>query len=57
MVKPDLDLWTGTDPIFRIVNRFCILYLIDPQIGLGNGRISPFALTMSYVIGPFTSRC
>ncbi|MFS7936354.1 hypothetical protein Hanom_Chr05g00414601 [Helianthus anomalus] len=39
MVIPDLDLWTGTDPIFRVVNRFCILCLIGPQVGSGNGRV------------------
>ncbi|MFS8008990.1 hypothetical protein Hanom_Chr14g01279361 [Helianthus anomalus] len=35
MVKPDLDLWTGTDPIFRVGNRFCILCLIDSRVGSG----------------------
>ncbi|MFS7924468.1 hypothetical protein Hanom_Chr03g00272911 [Helianthus anomalus] len=39
MVKPDLDLWTGTDPIFRVVNRFCILCLIGSRAGSGNGRV------------------
>ncbi|MFS7903863.1 hypothetical protein Hanom_Chr01g00029171 [Helianthus anomalus] len=39
MVKPDLDLWTGTDPISRVVNRFCILCLIGSRVGSGNGRI------------------
>ncbi|MFS7890195.1 hypothetical protein Hanom_Chr00s000008g01615891 [Helianthus anomalus] len=38
MVKPDFDLWTGTDPIFRVVNRFCILCLIGSRVGSGNGR-------------------
>ncbi|MFS8028155.1 hypothetical protein Hanom_Chr16g01507151 [Helianthus anomalus] len=33
MVKPDLDLWTGTDPIFRVVNRSCILCLIGSRVG------------------------
>ncbi|MFS7897560.1 hypothetical protein Hanom_Chr03g00230931 [Helianthus anomalus] len=40
MVKPDLDLWTGTDPIFRIVNRFCILCLIGSRVG--SGRVGFF---------------
>ncbi|MFS7908273.1 hypothetical protein Hanom_Chr01g00081241 [Helianthus anomalus] len=39
MVKPDLDLLTGTDPIFRVVNRFCILCLIGSRVGSGNGRV------------------
>ncbi|MFS7958352.1 hypothetical protein Hanom_Chr07g00677381 [Helianthus anomalus] len=39
MVKPDLDLWTGTDHIFSVVNRFCILCLIGSRVGLGNGRV------------------
>ncbi|KAJ0719530.1 hypothetical protein HanLR1_Chr08g0282771 [Helianthus annuus] len=39
MVKPDLDLWTGTDPIFRLVNRFCILCLIGSRVGSGNSRV------------------
>ncbi|MFS7970912.1 hypothetical protein Hanom_Chr09g00826541 [Helianthus anomalus] len=39
MVKPDFDLWTGTDPIFRVVNRFCILCLIGSRLGSGNGRV------------------
>ncbi|MFS7929833.1 hypothetical protein Hanom_Chr04g00337071 [Helianthus anomalus] len=39
MVKPDLDLWTGTDPIFRVVNRFCILCLIGSRVRLGNGQV------------------
>ncbi|MFS7938344.1 hypothetical protein Hanom_Chr05g00438571 [Helianthus anomalus] len=39
MVKPELDLWTGTDTIFRVVNRFCILCLIGSQVGSGNGRV------------------
>ncbi|MFS8010914.1 hypothetical protein Hanom_Chr14g01302541 [Helianthus anomalus] len=43
MVKPDLDLWTGTDPIFRVVNRFCILCLTGSQVRSGNGRVFPFA--------------
>ncbi|MFS7989082.1 hypothetical protein Hanom_Chr11g01042551 [Helianthus anomalus] len=33
MVKPDLDLLTRTDPIFRVVNRFCILCLIGSRVG------------------------
>ncbi|MFS7937142.1 hypothetical protein Hanom_Chr05g00424151 [Helianthus anomalus] len=28
-----------TDPIFRIVNRFCILCLIGSRVGSGNGRV------------------
>ncbi|MFS7994823.1 hypothetical protein Hanom_Chr12g01110651 [Helianthus anomalus] len=44
MVKPDLDLWTGTDPIFRVVNRFCILCLIGSQVGSGNERVGSFLL-------------
>ncbi|MFS7902372.1 hypothetical protein Hanom_Chr01g00010521 [Helianthus anomalus] len=48
MVKPDLDLWTGTDPIFRVVNRFCILCLIGSRVGSGNGRVGfLFLLTPS----------
>ncbi|MFS7968379.1 hypothetical protein Hanom_Chr09g00796731 [Helianthus anomalus] len=39
MVKPDFDLWTGTDPIFRVVNRFYILCLIGSRVGSGNGRV------------------
>ncbi|MFS7961150.1 hypothetical protein Hanom_Chr08g00711421 [Helianthus anomalus] len=39
MVKPDFDLWTGTDPIFKVVNRFCILYLIGSRVRSGNGRV------------------
>ncbi|MFS7903864.1 hypothetical protein Hanom_Chr01g00029201 [Helianthus anomalus] len=46
MVKPDLDLWTGTDPIFRVVNRFCILCLIGSRVGSGNGRIG-FSLLLT----------
>ncbi|MFS8035205.1 hypothetical protein Hanom_Chr17g01590341 [Helianthus anomalus] len=41
MVKPDLDLWTGTDLIFRVVNRVCILCLIGSRVG--SGRVFPFA--------------
>ncbi|KAM0066499.1 hypothetical protein Hdeb2414_s0002g00049751 [Helianthus debilis subsp. tardiflorus] len=41
MVKPDLDLWTGTDPIFRVVNRFCILCLIGSRVGSGFSFCSP----------------
>ncbi|KAJ0810843.1 hypothetical protein HanPI659440_Chr01g0031441 [Helianthus annuus] len=44
MVKPDLDLWTGTDPIFRVVNRFCILCLIGSRVVSGNGRVGFFLL-------------
>ncbi|MFS7963323.1 hypothetical protein Hanom_Chr08g00736731 [Helianthus anomalus] len=44
MVKPDLDLWTGTDPIFRVVNWFCILCLIDSRVGSDNGRVRFFFL-------------
>ncbi|MFS7894862.1 hypothetical protein Hanom_Chr00s002170g01692861 [Helianthus anomalus] len=55
MVKPDLDLWTGTDPIFRVVNRFCILCLIGYQVGSGNGRVGsgfPFCspLVLVYMV-------
>ncbi|MFS7998328.1 hypothetical protein Hanom_Chr12g01152451 [Helianthus anomalus] len=39
MVKPDLDLWTGTVPIFKVVNRFCILCLISSRVGSGNSRV------------------
>ncbi|MFS7914373.1 hypothetical protein Hanom_Chr02g00152611 [Helianthus anomalus] len=39
MVKPDFDLSTGTDPIFRVVNRFYILCLIGSRVGSGNGRV------------------
>ncbi|MFS8006785.1 hypothetical protein Hanom_Chr14g01253241 [Helianthus anomalus] len=39
MVKSNLDLWTRTDPIFRVVNRFCILCLIRSWVGSGNGRV------------------
>ncbi|MFS8027109.1 hypothetical protein Hanom_Chr16g01494751 [Helianthus anomalus] len=42
MVKPDLDLWTGTDPIFRVVNRFRILCLIGSRVG--SGRVGFFLL-------------
>ncbi|MFS7956112.1 hypothetical protein Hanom_Chr07g00650741 [Helianthus anomalus] len=44
MVKPDLDLWTGTDPIFRVVKRFCILCLIGSWVGSVNGRVGFFLL-------------
>ncbi|MFS7961653.1 hypothetical protein Hanom_Chr08g00717621 [Helianthus anomalus] len=44
MVKPDLDLWTVTDPIFRVVNRFCILCLTGSRVGSGNGRVGFFLL-------------
>ncbi|MFS7919862.1 hypothetical protein Hanom_Chr03g00217701 [Helianthus anomalus] len=27
------------DPIFRVVNRFCILCLIGSRVGSGNGRV------------------
>ncbi|MFS8002204.1 hypothetical protein Hanom_Chr13g01199351 [Helianthus anomalus] len=48
MVKPDLNLWTGTDPVFRVVNRFFILYLIGSRVRSGRvmvrtGRVFPFA--------------
>ncbi|MFS7920895.1 putative prenylated rab acceptor P [Helianthus anomalus] len=39
MVKPDFDLWTRTDPIFRVVNRFCILCLIGSRVKSGNDRV------------------
>ncbi|MFS7916772.1 hypothetical protein Hanom_Chr03g00181291 [Helianthus anomalus] len=39
MVKPDIDLWNRTDPIFRVVNRFCILCLIGSRVGSGNDRV------------------
>ncbi|MFS8015348.1 hypothetical protein Hanom_Chr15g01355351 [Helianthus anomalus] len=42
MVKPDLDLWTRTDPIFRVVNRFCILCLIGSRVR--SGRVGVFLL-------------
>ncbi|MFS7890183.1 hypothetical protein Hanom_Chr00s000007g01615761 [Helianthus anomalus] len=41
MVKPNLDLWTGTDHIFRVVNRFCILCLIGSLVGSFNGCKNP----------------
>ncbi|MFS7909733.1 hypothetical protein Hanom_Chr02g00098041 [Helianthus anomalus] len=41
MVKPDLDLWTGTEPIFRVVNRFCILCLIGSRFGSDFSFCSP----------------
>ncbi|MFS7982267.1 hypothetical protein Hanom_Chr10g00960801 [Helianthus anomalus] len=28
-----------TDPIFRVVNRFCILCLIGSRVGSGNDRV------------------
>ncbi|MFS7939642.1 hypothetical protein Hanom_Chr05g00454211 [Helianthus anomalus] len=28
-----------TDPIFRVVNRFCILCLIGSRVRSGNGRV------------------
>ncbi|MFS7893447.1 hypothetical protein Hanom_Chr00s000897g01669161 [Helianthus anomalus] len=33
MVKPNLNLWI--DPIFRVVNRFCILCLIGSRVRSG----------------------
>ncbi|MFS7984896.1 hypothetical protein Hanom_Chr11g00992081 [Helianthus anomalus] len=39
MMRPEFDLWTGTDPIFRVVNRFYILCLIGSRVRSGNGRI------------------
>ncbi|KAJ0873173.1 hypothetical protein HanRHA438_Chr11g0531891 [Helianthus annuus] len=39
MVKPDLDLYIEIDPIFRVVNRFCILCLIGSRVRSGNGRV------------------
>ncbi|KAJ0856790.1 hypothetical protein HanRHA438_Chr13g0582471 [Helianthus annuus] len=44
MVKPNLDLWTRTDPIFRVVNRFCNLCSIGSLVGSGNGRVGFFLL-------------
>ncbi|MFS8000545.1 hypothetical protein Hanom_Chr12g01179621 [Helianthus anomalus] len=41
MVKPDLDLRTGTDPILRVMNRFCILCLIGSRVGSGFSFCSP----------------
>ncbi|MFS8031786.1 hypothetical protein Hanom_Chr17g01550051 [Helianthus anomalus] len=38
MVKPNLNLWTGTDPIFKIVNQFCILYLIGSRVKSSTDR-------------------
>ncbi|MFS8005316.1 hypothetical protein Hanom_Chr13g01235911 [Helianthus anomalus] len=49
MVKPDLDLWTGTDPIFRVANRFRILCLIGSRVGSGNGRVG-FSLLLTPTI-------
>ncbi|MFS7962349.1 hypothetical protein Hanom_Chr08g00725591 [Helianthus anomalus] len=37
MVKPDLDPWTRTDPIFRVMNQFFILCLIGSRVGSGRG--------------------
>ncbi|MFS7928598.1 hypothetical protein Hanom_Chr04g00322661 [Helianthus anomalus] len=61
MVKPDFDLWTGTDPIFRVVNRFCILCLIGSRVGSGNSRVgsgfsfcSPLRHTHVYIIRTIT---
>ncbi|MFS8025334.1 hypothetical protein Hanom_Chr16g01473731 [Helianthus anomalus] len=44
MVKPDFDLWTGTDPIFRVVNRLCILCLISSRVGSGRVMVGFFLL-------------
>ncbi|KAJ0837015.1 hypothetical protein HanRHA438_Chr16g0773481 [Helianthus annuus] len=68
MVKPNLDLWTGTDPRyldrfqFRVVNRFCILCLIGSRVGSGNGRVgsgfsfcSPLNLFQSIIRTTFSS--
>ncbi|MFS7954173.1 hypothetical protein Hanom_Chr07g00627181 [Helianthus anomalus] len=46
MVKPDFDLWTGTDPIFRVVNG-SVFYV---RSVLGSGRVGFFLLlTPSFV--------
>ncbi|MFS8026145.1 hypothetical protein Hanom_Chr16g01483491 [Helianthus anomalus] len=51
MVKPGLDLWTGTDPIFKVVNRFCILCLISSRVGSGNCQVrSGFSFCSPLVI-------
>ncbi|KAF5819942.1 putative bulb-type lectin domain-containing protein [Helianthus annuus] len=53
MVKPDFDLWTGTDPIFRVVNRFCILCLISSQVGSDNDRVgSGFSFCSPQLLSP-----
>ncbi|MFS7958669.1 hypothetical protein Hanom_Chr07g00681491 [Helianthus anomalus] len=44
MVKLDLDLWTGTDPIFRVVDRFCILCLIGSRVESGRVIVGFFLL-------------
>ncbi|MFS7993567.1 hypothetical protein Hanom_Chr12g01095651 [Helianthus anomalus] len=41
MVKPDFDLWAGTDPIFRVVNRFGMLCLIGSRVGSGRVMSHP----------------
>ncbi|MFS7940418.1 hypothetical protein Hanom_Chr05g00464181 [Helianthus anomalus] len=46
MVKPDLDLWTGNNLVFRVVNRFCILCLIGSRIRSGNGQVG-FSLLLT----------
>ncbi|MFS8005674.1 hypothetical protein Hanom_Chr13g01240121 [Helianthus anomalus] len=49
MVKPELDLWTRTDPIFR-VNRFCILCLIGSRVESDNSRVeSGFSFCSLYI--------
>ncbi|MFS8007401.1 hypothetical protein Hanom_Chr14g01260581 [Helianthus anomalus] len=53
MVNPDLDLWTGTDPIFRVVNRFCILCLISSRVG--SGRVGSGFSFCSPLFGPSCS--
>ncbi|MFS8000702.1 hypothetical protein Hanom_Chr12g01181461 [Helianthus anomalus] len=60
MVKPDLDLWTGIDPIYRVVNQFYILCLIGSRIGRGNGRVGssfPFCSALFNTHGNCLDRC
>ncbi|MFS8032155.1 hypothetical protein Hanom_Chr17g01554251 [Helianthus anomalus] len=47
MVKPDLDLWTGTGPLFRVVNQFCILCLIGSSFGSGFSFCSPLLIRLT----------
>ncbi|MFS8029229.1 hypothetical protein Hanom_Chr16g01519911 [Helianthus anomalus] len=53
MVKPDLYLWNKTDPIFRVVNRFCILCLLGSRVGSGFSFCSP--LGKVYVLHTITT--
>ncbi|MFS7933437.1 hypothetical protein Hanom_Chr04g00379791 [Helianthus anomalus] len=43
-----------TDPIFRVVNRFCILCLIGSRVGSGNGRVgSGFSFCSPLLLNAF----